>query len=228
MPIFIDIFNTVSTHSYQNSQCRSTISRYHVLLYMLKCHRSIHNRQRVAYTVHFSETRCRPGSLKSGLSGLDVGGATYCKMRKLEWESRPLRSFLVCFVFLCTVSQLWCDWGIFFIYIFAQIFSDPPLFWTTKYSFIHFNKFHCQRNMFEISFCPRRVGGGGQGGEELPQSQSEALPPCIPSKEMTLCTGVYEEPPFWSPTILKSPPLLPLILKSLASPLYTHSQNFVA
>ena len=39
--------------------------------------------------------------------------------------------------------------------------------------------------------------------------------------EMTLCPGVYEEPPFWIQVVpLSPPPCHPLILKSLATPLH--------
>ena len=64
--------------------------RYHVLLHMLKCHRSIHRWQRVAYIVHLPAifiNRCRPGGWKSGLSGQDVGGSTYCEMRDVYMQS---------------------------------------------------------------------------------------------------------------------------------------------
>ena len=57
-------------------------------------------------------------------------------------------------------------------------------------------------------------GGGGGGGVE-PLSQ-KPHPLELPN-EMTLCTGVYGELPFW---VLVSTPCRPLLLKSLATPLH--------
>ena len=46
--------------------------------------------------------------------------------------------------------------------------------------------------------------------------------PLLPPNEITLCTEVYGEPPFWVPVRPPSPPppCRPLILKRLATPLF--------
>ena len=61
------------------------------------------------------------------------------------------------------------------------------------------------------------VARGSQGGD---CPLAETLPPSCPH-EITLCTEVYGESPFWVPVSPPhlSPPCRPLILKSLATPL---------
>ena len=59
---------------------------------------------------------------------------------------------------------------------------------------------------WEVLLIISGVARGGQG-------------PPLPQNEITLCTEVYGELPFWVPVY--PPPCRPLILKSLATPLLT-------
>ena len=67
--------------------------------------------------------------------------------------------------------------------------------------------------IFWTSLIPPLIFEWPPGGWGWGQSRSSA--PLTPH-EMTLCTGVYGELPFW---VLASPPCRPLILKNLATPL---------
>ena len=90
--------------------------------------------------------------------------------------------------------------------------------------------------LFRIEWLRRKKSRGqwrsqrGAGGATAPSGRNSAPPPCPPN-EITLCTEVYGELPFWVPVSPPcsplSPPCRPLILKSLATPLPVGNARFI-
>ena len=90
-----------------------------------------------------------------------------------------------------------------------------------KFFFLFFlHKFLANKKHIGNIFCcylDQEPSGGGRG---VTTPLAETLPPSCPPNEITFCTGVYGEPPFWVPVSPPlTPPCCPLILKSLAMPL---------
>ena len=76
-----------------------------------------------------------------------------------------------------------------------------------------------------VIVCTHQWHSQGRGCRGQLSPCRNSAPPLAPPNEITLCTEVYGEPPFWVPVSpppprsLVRPPCCPLILKSLAMPL---------
>ena len=79
-----------------------------------------------------------------------------------------------------------------FFTIIALITLYSQKWWKYRHKLVAFTQWHSQR--------------GGRGGGDCPLWQ-KLCPPLAPPNEITLCTEVYGEPPFWVPV---SPPCSPL------------------
>ena len=91
--------------------------------------------------------------------------------------------------------------------------------------FLYFSLTECQKSCSHpmtphfLSLCSHRMqwrsqrGAGGGGGGDRPLWQ-KLCPPSCPPNEITFCTEVYGEPPFWVPVSPPAHPSAPLAAPS--------------